>query len=108
MKKFKRGKHEYIFWDKKSKQVRTLAKKKTKKTEPAGAKILLDETSKKTSGVFAENFLIHFNENEFIIDFLQNVSPGRFKISSRAILTPKTAKKLSKMIQLIDDGQIKR
>lgn len=91
MKKYIKGKREHISWDKKSKQIRILKKAKI----PAGKKLGVEVNDHmRAKAIYADEFLIHFNENEFIVDALKTTSPNNRKIVSRIILSPKTAKRL--------------
>lgn len=89
MKKYIKGKHEYIYWDKTTKQVKKIKKEKRKTLK---IEVSLDE---ETSTCKADGFNIFFNKNEFIIDALKSEFPDKLRVVSRIILSPKTAKKLS-------------
>ncbi len=93
MKKYIKGKHEYIIWGKKAKQVKTLLKKKRGINSP------LHEPSQERgisiiSESYPDEFTIIANQDEFIIDFLKHLAPNHLKILKRFIISPKKVKEL--------------
>lgn len=85
IKKFKKGKHEYIKWGDKIKEVKKM--KEDKKLE-----IKVPESSE--NGLYSNLAFIAHTEEEFILDFifLQPQKPAG-KLVSRIILNPKHAKR---------------
>ncbi|MFH1379415.1 MAG: DUF3467 domain-containing protein [bacterium] len=90
--KFRKGKHQYIRWDKKTKEVRVMSEQPEKKEQP---KIQIDIDDVTAQGMYVNLASISHSENEFTLDFVyvQPQAP-RGKVRARIITSPQHAKKL--------------
>lgn len=84
--KHRKGKHEYIHWDKKTKEVRTMSEN-TEKKEPPKLQIDIDDAT--AQGLYTNLASITHTETEFTFDFVyvQPQSP-RGKVRARIITSP--------------------
>lgn len=89
--KFTKGKHQYVRWDKKTKEVRVMSESQEKKDQP---KIQIDIDDVTAQGMYVNLASISHSENEFTFDFVyvQPQSP-RGKVRARIITSPQHAKR---------------
>ena len=88
---YKKGKHIYTHWDKKSQKVTVVPKAKNEST----ASINIEVPSALIAGVRSNVFMISHNEDEFVIDFAYlPPNQNNARVCSRVVLTPKQAKKI--------------
>lgn len=89
--RFKKGKHEYIKWDKKSKEVRVMSETQERKEPP---KIQIDVDEATAQGMYVNLASVSHNETEFTFDFVY-VQPqaARGKVRARIITSPQHARR---------------
>ncbi|MCB4791387.1 MAG: DUF3467 domain-containing protein [Elusimicrobia bacterium] len=88
---YKKGKHIYTHWDKKSEKV-TVVPKNTK--EPSST-ITVEVPTYLINGFRANIFFISHNEDEFVIDFgFLPPNQNNARISTRVVLSPRQVKKI--------------
>lgn len=89
--KHRKGKHEYIRWDKKTIEVRTMSEINEKKEPP---KIQIDIDDVTSQGIYANLASITHTETEFTFDFvyIQPQAP-KGKVRARIITSPQHAQR---------------
>jgi len=89
--KYRKGKHHYVRWDKKTKEVKVMSETPEKKEQP---KIQIDIDDVTSQGMYVNLASISHSENEFTFDFVyvQPQSP-RGKVRARIITSPQHAKR---------------
>ncbi len=90
-KKYRKGKHEYMRWDKKSKEVRVMSEQQEHKESP---KVQIDIDDAIAQGMYANLASISHSETEFTFDFVyvQPQAP-RGKVRARIITSPQHAQR---------------
>ncbi|MFC1523051.1 DUF3467 domain-containing protein [Elusimicrobiota bacterium] len=99
IKKFKKGKHEYVTWGGNIKEVRKMKEQEAQnqaKQQPPQTQLKIDIDDATSQGTYVNFALISHSETEFLIDCMF-MPPGqnKAKVKARLISNPQHTKRLA-------------